>query len=103
MALSINRFTLPSSSTPWSLSGLWVAAGLAMVTLSGCTYFLLPEQSFAIAAALRRRDRAAGARGPSGRGAHGAGLVQQAREFQRARDARPRDAALPVHAVFLGR
>ena len=52
MALSINRFTLPSSSTPWSLSGLWVAAGLAMVTLSGCTYFLLPEQSFAIAAAL---------------------------------------------------
>jgi hypothetical protein len=52
MALSINRLTFSSSSTPWSLSGLWAAAGLAMVTLSGCTYFLLPEQSFAIAAAL---------------------------------------------------
>jgi hypothetical protein len=35
MALSINRLTFSSSSTPWSLSGLWAAAGLAMVTLSG--------------------------------------------------------------------
>jgi hypothetical protein len=52
MALSVNRFTLQNSSTPSSLSGLWIAAGVAMVSLSACTFFLVPEQSFAIAAAL---------------------------------------------------
>jgi hypothetical protein len=52
MALSVNRFTFPNSSSPWSISGLWVAAGLAMLVLSGCTFFLLPEESFAIASAL---------------------------------------------------
>src|SRR5207247_6063820 len=35
-----------------SVSGLWFAAGLAMVTLAACTYFLLPEQAFAIASGL---------------------------------------------------
>src|SRR4051794_10815508 len=52
MALSIHR---PGFSRPGgvaAISGLWVAAVLAMVSLAACTYFLLPVQAFAIARGL---------------------------------------------------
>ena len=52
MALSIYRpgFSRPGGVFP--ISGLWLSAGLAMVALAACTYFLLPEESFAIASGL---------------------------------------------------
>jgi O-antigen ligase/polysaccharide polymerase Wzy-like membrane protein/exopolysaccharide biosynthesis protein YbjH len=52
MALSINRFNMPTARNSLPFSGLWLAAGLSMVSLSACIYYLLPEESFAIASAL---------------------------------------------------
>jgi hypothetical protein len=52
MSLTFNRRTPRGAESALSVDPLWLAAGLAMVALAACTFFLVPEESFTVAAGL---------------------------------------------------
>ncbi len=52
MALTFNRPAFRGSAADLPVDATWWVAGGAMLTLAACTFFLLPEESFAIASGL---------------------------------------------------